>query len=106
MLVLISLCNLLIIRVAGGGHGREGYFGHEDQGAIGDTTSGLHKRRGKKRYRGCRGGQKKKEKGSLHTGIFNLSDTIFTKEELKVLELGLKYAPTKNIDEFKTFIGH
>lgn len=37
-------------------------------------------------------------------GIFNLSDTTFTGDELKVLELGLKYAPDKNLNRFYVFI--
>lgn len=33
-------------------------------------------------------------------GIFNLSDATFTLDELKVLELGLKFAPDKDLNKF------
>lgn len=54
--------------------------------------------------RGYRGEKRNKEKGSLDAGIFNLSSATFSVEELKVLELSLKYAPSKSVDKFRTFI--
>lgn len=61
--------------------------------------------RKRKQARGKRGGKKKKEAQKLlGQGIFNLSSVQFTREELKVLELGLKYAPDKPFDQFEAFI--
>lgn len=58
----------------------------------------------KKQTRGKRGGKQKKKKGVLGQGIFNLSDAVFTEDELKILDLGLKYAPEKGIDKFEVYI--
>lgn len=58
----------------------------------------------KRKPRGCRGRKRKKKARDLMQGIFNLSDTTFTGDELKVLELGLKYAPDKNLNRFYVFI--
>lgn len=38
-------------------------------------------------------------------GIFNLSGQPLTHEEIGVLDKGLKYAPTKNLHKFYTYIG-
>lgn len=37
-------------------------------------------------------------------GLFNLSSKTFTKDEMSVLDKGLKFAPPKQLDKFKTFI--
>lgn len=37
-------------------------------------------------------------------GIFNLSDVTFTLDELKVLVLGLKYAPDRDLNKYDIFI--
>lgn len=47
-------------------------------------------------------GKKKKKKRVL--GEFNLSNVMFSKEKMKILDLGLKFAPDKIIDKFKVFI--
>lgn len=38
-------------------------------------------------------------------GIFNLSGQALTHEKIGVLDKGLKYAPTKNLDKFQNYIG-
>lgn len=63
----------------------------------------IHRKR--KQARGKRGGKKKKKAQKLlGKGIFNLTNVQFTQEELRVLELGLKYAPDKPFDKFEAFI--
>lgn len=37
-------------------------------------------------------------------GIFNLSDVSFTPQELKMLDLGLKFAPSKPLDKFELHV--
>lgn len=37
--------------------------------------------------------------------MFNLSGKDLAKEELQVLDKGLKYAPKRNFDKFQTYIG-
>lgn len=60
---------------------------------------------GKKKWtRGKLGGKKKKKQRILGTGIFNLSDVSFSNDELKVLDLGLKFSPEKDADKFEVYI--
>lgn len=68
--------------------------------------SSSHSKTSRKRKctRGCRGGKKKAPKTVLGKGIYNLSDTQFTTEEMKILDLGLKYAPGKPSDQFEVYI--
>lgn len=54
--------------------------------------------------RKCRGGVKKRKARILGGGIFNLREAVFKEEELKVLDLGLKYAPDKDLDKFDAYI--
>lgn len=68
---------------------------------------GIHtKKFGKrKQTRGRRRGKNKKKKMRiLGKGIYNLSDVQFSKEELEVLDLGLKFAPDKPLDKFEVYI--
>lgn len=44
--------------------------------------------------------RKKKEKGQINQGIFNLAGVQFTDKELEVLNQGLKFAPNKDVDKF------
>ncbi|PIO11720.1 hypothetical protein AB205_0093780 [Aquarana catesbeiana] len=60
--------------------------------------------RKRKRTRGKRGGAKKKKARVLGGGIFNLSEATFNEEEMKTLDLGLKYAPEKCLDPFEAYI--
>lgn len=64
-----------------------------------------YKRREKKRKRGRRSGRRtQKKQTSIGTGIYNLSDINFNKEEIRVLDKGLKYAPIKNLNKFDTYV--
>lgn len=56
--------------------------------------------RAAKLKRGFRGKNHVKE----GEGVFNLTDITLTDQELYVLDQGLKFAPTKNVDKFKTFV--
>lgn len=47
-----------------------------------------------------RGIKNQKKEGSIGRGIFNLGDEVFTTNELRVLELGLKYAPERGLDAY------
>lgn len=59
----------------------------------------------RKRKRGRRAGRREqKKKIPVGAGIFNISGQELDKEELKVLDRGLKYAPVKNLNKFDTFI--
>lgn len=49
-------------------------------------------------------GQREKEKGNIGRGIFNLSRATFTEDEMRVLDLLLKYAPPKNMNKFEVYI--
>lgn len=55
--------------------------------------------------RGCRAGYKKQaKKRVLGGGIFNLSEVSLTKEEMVVLDRGLKYAPVRNMTKFDIYV--
>uniref|UniRef100_A0A8C5MHD2 Reverse transcriptase domain-containing protein n=1 Tax=Leptobrachium leishanense TaxID=445787 RepID=A0A8C5MHD2_9ANUR len=58
--------------------------------------------------RGCRGRRirRRKEEGKTQQdgGIFNLTDTPLTDIEVKVLQKGMKYAPTKHMNLFDMYI--
>uniref|UniRef100_A0A8C5Q3U3 Reverse transcriptase domain-containing protein n=1 Tax=Leptobrachium leishanense TaxID=445787 RepID=A0A8C5Q3U3_9ANUR len=63
------------------------------------------------RKRGRRGGRlrlhqnlREKRKVLDQTGIYNLSTKVLTEAQIKVLKKGLKYAPTRNIDKFETYV--
>lgn len=45
-----------------------------------------------------------RKEGDIGDRIFNLTDVPLTREELVVLDIGLKYAPVKNLDKFETYI--
>uniref|UniRef100_A0A8C5MAL6 Uncharacterized protein n=1 Tax=Leptobrachium leishanense TaxID=445787 RepID=A0A8C5MAL6_9ANUR len=60
-------------------------------------------RRGKRAGKQLRKREKRKEIAPSK-GIFNLSDRILTRTETSVLNKGLKFAPTKNIDKFGVYI--
>lgn len=49
--------------------------------------------------RKMRGGQRKRRRE-----FFNLSNVVFNEEEMNILDLGLKYAPDKNLNKFETYI--
>lgn len=49
-------------------------------------------------------GRQKEKKRRLGEGIFNLTDVVFTQEELLVLDSGIKYAPSKPFNQFEAFI--
>lgn len=74
-------------------------MGGKDRSHVQDAKMGK-----RKQTRGKRGGTKKKKKRILGGGIFNLSEATFNEEEMKVLDLGLKYAPDKNLDPFEVYI--
>lgn len=40
----------------------------------------------------------------LGKGIYNLSNVQFTDDEMKILDLGLKFAPDKSLNKFETYI--
>lgn len=44
--------------------------------------------------------EESREKGTEKTGIFNISGQELNKEEIKVLDKGLKYAPVKNVNKY------
>lgn len=68
------------------------------------TSSTTPRGNKKRRTRGCRGGKRQKKKRNLEGGIFNLSNVVFSENEHKVLELGLKFALDKNLNKFDVFI--
>lgn len=51
-----------------------------------------------------RGRGRGKNKRKLGEGLFNLTDITLTDQELYVLDQVLKFAPTKNMDKFETFV--
>lgn len=55
------------------------------------------------RRKGCRGWSKKKKR-KLDEGVYNLTEIVFTQEELLVLDKGIKYAPSKSFNQFEAFI--
>lgn len=58
-----------------------------------------------KNKRGRRGGRRvQKSKTPIGTGIYNLSGTPLNEEEIQVLDRGLKYAPTRNLNTFQTYV--
>lgn len=60
---------------------------------------------GGKGKRGRRAGRKlQKTKVPLDTGIYNISGTDLSEDELKVLDKGFKFAPVKNFNKFQTYI--
>lgn len=73
--------------------------GRETRGTI--QTPKMRKR---KLARGKQMGTKKKKTRTIGWGIFNLSDVIFNEGVIKVLDLGLKYAPDKDLDTFEVYI--
>lgn len=59
----------------------------------------------KRKIRGRRGGrQVQKGKTPVGAGIYNLSGKPFNDDEIRVLDRGLKYAPTRNLNKFHTYI--
>lgn len=51
-----------------------------------------------------KGREKKKKENLTGQGVFNLSAKSLTKEELSVLDKGLKLAPPRKLDRFGTYI--
>lgn len=55
--------------------------------------------------RGCRAGVKKQTKKRIvGEGIINISGGELTREEIKVLDKGLKFAPKKNLNTFNAYV--
>lgn len=76
------------------------WWGQQSRERFGTHAKKTRKR---KQTRGTRGGKKKKKR-ILGQGIHNLSNVQFTDDEIKVLDLRLKFAPDKTIDKFEVYI--
>lgn len=79
------------------------WLGSQPRKRQGNSTENSGKKR---QTRGKRGGRKKKKESVLGKGIYNLSSSAFTDEELKVMDLGLKFAPDKRLNKFEAYIDH
>lgn len=84
------------------------FLGHEStkrRGGTGGSTQWKHIWSRKKRWRGRRAGRKlQKKKVPTGEGIFNLSGVPLNSNEIKVLDKGLKFAPTNNLNKFETYV--
>lgn len=63
----------------------------------------VYRHRGKRGGKRVKRGNEKENLGQLN-GVFNLSSKELNKEELLVLNKGLKYVPKAKLNKFQTFV--
>lgn len=77
----------------------------EDQGGPQGYGGRMNPRNGRDNNQGRDvGPAQRNPERVLGKGIYNLSHVQFSNDELKVLDLGLKFAPDKSLDKFEVYI--